>query len=834
MWAERGANTYGDWRGPPTNPAARGWDRRGGTPPRAPLAAGAAGVEGGGTRAAPHPASGTDLTGNRGGPPGGRVGTAWLTRRHHRARGPGPESAERPLPPGRATQRRRPATAARGAPAGDTGTRGPPPSRNAAARADQGAAAGGPAERGAHTQGRGGPGPAGGEQAAEETRQGGPHRPTGCGAPGRRRQGAGEETGLPRGEGRGGPKRQTRGEAGKKTREASRLRQGARGVSPPKGLRAQGRSRGTRNGDCLLSKAPSASRGPAPTAGGATAARQTPFFSILDPAIRTGPWPPRRGEGRPPSSPLSSQHKPPGPARGPRPAWDAPQHGPSPAPDPARAARRRLRARHRAQEARKRDTPRDGRRRPPSSPPHARDGGEPRNAHAGVPETAAPPRRDAGPARRDPPPTRRGEARPLVRQNGVGPLQAKEGPRAQHDNTTCDAKSLTRFRRGGGWGVRYPKAPSRIAREGFLTEGASPPTPPGTPAGPARAQGPAHGGRQARGGGSGRRVQEGLCPSHTRAAASVRDRGRHHSGVPAAGPGQEREATTPTRPRAPDRRPGAPQEHHREPGDTRSHAPRGARDAAGEWPSPPRGGPPKETATEGKSGVSAASTRPRNPIPSPQGGRQGSEVGPGSAPLPNFHAPPPGGRAGRGARGRSEKSGPIRHECPSLVRHGLGPARESATSPHRSSQKASTPSVPGQEGQGAWGKPGGRGWQGPRASLTTQAQQTGECSLRGQHTEHKPGPTRTGPWHTPRSSFPRGNRDGKARLRLAVREPHRTADRQRVPTLLVVQSAESGLNNDGSRRRGSIHGSRGPPGREARPHATQHDRHHPQTFLKYL
>ncbi|XP_041608432.1 collagen alpha-1(I) chain-like [Vulpes lagopus] len=30
-------------------------------------------------------------------------------------------------------------------------------------------------------------------------------------------------------------------------------------------------------------------------------------------------------------------------------------------------------------------------------------------------------------------------------------------------------------RRGSGWGLRYPKAPSRIAREGFLTEGASPP-----------------------------------------------------------------------------------------------------------------------------------------------------------------------------------------------------------------------------------------------------------------------------------------------------------------------------------------------------------------------
>ena len=50
-------------------------------------------------------------------------------------------------------------------------------------------------------------------------------------------------------------------------------------------------------------------------------------------------------------------------------------------------------------------------------------------------------------------------------------------PNREH-NSRC---LKTRFRRGSGWGIRYPKAPSRIAREGFLTEGASSPTPPAHP-----------------------------------------------------------------------------------------------------------------------------------------------------------------------------------------------------------------------------------------------------------------------------------------------------------------------------------------------------------------
>lgn len=61
-----------------------------------------------------------------------------------------------------------------------------------------------------------------------------------------------------------------------------------------------------------------------------------------------------------------------------------------------------------------------------------------------------------------------------------------------------------------------------------------------------------------------------------------------------------------------------------------------------------------------------------------------TEVGPGSAPLP-FHAPPSdGGRRGEGPADRARRAVPFAKECPSLGWRGLGPARESATSPHRS------------------------------------------------------------------------------------------------------------------------------------------------------
>lgn len=113
----------------------------------------------------------------------------------------------------------------------------------------------------------------------------------------------------------------------------------------------------------------------------------------------------------------------------------------------------------------------------PSPPAHGHVGGKSRaHTRTDVPEAVASPRRNAGQARRDPPPTRRGEARATgVRQRQHRAPPGEGPPSAQHGKRDAQAPSLTRFRRGGGWGVRYPKAPSRIAREGFLTEGVSPP-----------------------------------------------------------------------------------------------------------------------------------------------------------------------------------------------------------------------------------------------------------------------------------------------------------------------------------------------------------------------
>ncbi|XP_060975761.1 basic proline-rich protein-like [Dama dama] len=58
----------------------------------------------------------------------------------------------------------------------------------------------------------------------------------------------------------------------------------------------------------------------------------------------------------------------------------------------------------------------------------------------------------------------------------------------------------------------------------------------------------------------------------------------------------------------------------------------------------------------------------------------------GHTPTPAFLTLPDGqgGKTGEGPRGQTEKSGHVHWERPSLVRHGLGPARESTTTPHQS------------------------------------------------------------------------------------------------------------------------------------------------------
>ncbi|XP_043318300.1 collagen alpha-1(I) chain-like [Cervus canadensis] len=89
------------------------------------------------------------------------------------------------------------------------------------------------------------------------------------------------------------------------------------------------------------------------------------------------------------------------------------------------------------------------------------------------------------------PDTRQGPAGPSPNSEGGGAgrsrQQAAHGPTAGpvHPSPpfptgggglpTCSGSRHSghcALRRGSGWGVRYPKAPSRIAREGFLTEGA--------------------------------------------------------------------------------------------------------------------------------------------------------------------------------------------------------------------------------------------------------------------------------------------------------------------------------------------------------------------------
>ena len=152
----------------------------------------------------------------------------------------------------------------------------------------------------------------------------------------------------------------------------------------------------------------------------------------------------------------------------------------------ARRHRLRLRGRGRARRAPPHQRPRGrgSRGRPGVAPRHGPPlppGLTPRGPAA---RTRPPTCRTPGGAQRDPPPTRRGEARAAVgnerhaapprgRRTRLPPLPAEGGgvllcPRAPAVATVATAA----LGRGGGWGVRYPKAPSRIAREGVLTEGA--------------------------------------------------------------------------------------------------------------------------------------------------------------------------------------------------------------------------------------------------------------------------------------------------------------------------------------------------------------------------
>ncbi|XP_043727760.1 collagen alpha-1(III) chain-like [Cervus elaphus] len=256
--------------------------------------------------------------------------------------------------------------------------------------------------------------------------------------------------------------------------------------------------------------------------------------------------------------------------------------------------------------------------------------------------TRLPTRRTPGRAQRDPPPTQRGEARAAVgnKQHTAPPrgrcIHHPPSPRGGGVLPTCSGSRHSghcALRRGSGWGVRYPKAPSRIAREGFLTEGA---------------------------------------PSLTRSSLL-----RAHGGTPGA-------------------------------------------------------------ATQ-------------------LGGRGLRHRGKGE-------------KTGEGPRGQTEKSGHVHWEHPSLVRHGLGPARESTTTPHQSVEpRRGTTSWVGQTrhtGAGAQAQAGGS---------------SGKGRTRRQLAAHRPG-------------APRASRDPKSSA----------ADTKgdRVSTYLVAKKTYFGRQNDSRRQRG--------------------------------
>ncbi|XP_059759411.1 coiled-coil domain-containing protein 86-like [Balaenoptera ricei] len=109
----------------------------------------------------------------------------------------------------------------------------------------------------------------------------------------------------------------------------------------------------------------------------------------------------------------------------------------------------------------------------------------------------------------------------------------------------------------------------------------------------------------------------------------------------------------------------------------RTPAPRDARRRRGPSQTPPRG------ALLARRAEAAKREWQRTPArPGPEAGVGRLGVGPDAAPLPSDTTDRRGGEA-RGL-GQNEKGGPVRHERPSIVWRGLGPAPASRTSPHPS------------------------------------------------------------------------------------------------------------------------------------------------------
>lgn len=188
--------------------------------------------------------------------------------------------------------------------------------------------------------------------------------------------------------------------------------------------------------------------------------------------------------------------------------------------------------------------------------------------------------------------------------------------------------------------------------------------------------------------------------------------------------------TPPARPRAPEGRPGALRGHRpRTKAKQRPHAQtRGEARATRRQDAPfsrrGRGARPQNTQAEkGKRRVSAASEK--------TAGAKSTEVGPGSAPL-SFYTPPSGGGERRGARGQSEKSGPIRQgmSVPRLARLRPGPGERDVTT-SIGSGGASRKARAGKAGRGTGQRGGG---PGPHRSRRRRETRRGQPA----HTQNGP------------------------------------------------------------------------------------------------
>lgn len=333
--------------------------------------------------------------------------------------------------------------------------------------------------------------------------------------------------------------------------------------------------------------------------------------------------------------------------------------------------------------------------------------------------TTSPAARTQGPARRDPPPTQRGEARATVGDErrsvptaGTGGTLFSPSPRrkrelclhASESDRYGSATTTQREAAGRGEYGTPQGTPLGPLEKAFSPRAGRTPTHP--PVAPHRA---AHGdarGHPGKGGGM-RSTARGGKPEAPLNPAWVR--GAPRSTASTTLPHRRAELLLGTHAQTPRRQPeeGAPGVgstpplglgHLRDnPGRSRSTAKaqaeptlapprRGQHDGpSGRAPPPPRrGGRPRNDRTRRRRGMPATSEDPAGPRQAENGG---STARSGRIPYPYTSRRKPHGRGGgeaRGPRGRDERSGPIRHECPSLAHRGPVAARESVTSPHRS------------------------------------------------------------------------------------------------------------------------------------------------------